>query len=351
MKKYIDHPPAGVEARPLRLFDPFIFFFRCPSPLTTSYSLNYNLHFGVVKPQVFIIILNHNTPEDVLECVSSVQNTDYPNFKIVVVDNGSEAQFLERLKRNLPSKIKLIETGENLGFAGGNNIGIKYALDHGADWVMLLNPDTVVDKHFLRKLINVSKKEPKAGLLGPKIYYYNEPQKIWFGGGKFGWIRGGRHLGWGKFDKKALKDKLNFKQVDYITGCALLIKKEVFEKIGLLAEEYFLYYEDTDFSLRSRKAGFKVIYVPGAKVWHKVSQTTKTFGDPLIHRYHTRNALLLVKRNAPFYIRIGVGVWSFWVFLKQSIKIIFLPQRREIAWAIIAGLKDYYQGRFGRIER
>jgi len=311
----------------------------------------------MIWPKVSIIIVNWNNWKDTLECLKSLKELDYPNFRIVIVDNGSQDDSKKKIKNYLrkvscPEKYVFISSQFNLGFSGGNNLGIKAGLTHHSDYFLLLNNDTVVEKKFLKELVKVGESKKQIGVLGPLIYFYDNPKKIWFAGGRFNWlklswVKGRGHLGYDipisdKFLKRPQK-------VDFITGCALLIKKEVVEKIGLMDEDYFLYYEDVDWCLKAGKAGYNCVFVPSAKIWHKISSSASKLAQPIIFRYHYRNALKLVKKNAPFWVKFFIPFWSGGVILKQIIKYLFFPQKREIALAISQGIFDFYKGRKGKI--
>ena len=255
------------------------------------------------------------------------------DFEIVVVDNGAKEKFE---KATITNK-------ENLGFAGGNNVGIKYALDRKADYILLLNDDTIVDPSFLKELIKAGESDEKVGILGPLIYEHPS-NKIHFAGGKINWLyTKGTHI------QETRNKKQETKETDYITGCCMLIKREVIEKIGLMPEEYFLYFEDADWCLKAQKRGFKCVLVPTAKIWHKVSQGASEGSFSYIY-YHARNGLLLSKRNALFFIKILAYLSSFLIYVKQIIKLIILPRRRKWAKAIMKGIEDFYGGRFGKYE-
>ncbi|MDO8529431.1 MAG: glycosyltransferase family 2 protein [bacterium] len=209
-------------------------------------------------PKIFIIVLNYNGKDTIKSCLDSVFCSNYPNFEVVVVDNNSTDGSLELVK-NLFSKFHFIKNEKNLGFAAGNNVGIRFALEKLTDYVFLLNNDAVLEKDTLSKLIEQSRKET-AAITSPVIY--NKEGKIWFAGGKIKW-----------FSMKAVhsserpKEKSAY-QTEYISGCAMLIKKEVFKKIGLLDEDFFLYYEDADFCVRAGKNGFKCAVILTAKITH-----------------------------------------------------------------------------------
>jgi len=209
-------------------------------------------------PKLFVIILNYNGKDTIKSCLDSVFCSDYPNFEIVVIDNNSKDGSLE-LAKNLYSKFHFIKNESNLGFSAGNNMGIRFALEKMADYVFLLNNDATLEKDTLSKLI-CSAKNSKAGIFSPIIL--NDNGNIWFSGGKIIWTR----MRTVHINKKP--NKKNSYSTQYVTGCAMLIKKEVFKKIGLLSEDYFLYYEDTDFCLRAKKEGFNSMIVPEAKVKH-----------------------------------------------------------------------------------
>jgi len=297
-----------------------------------------------MSPKVFIIILNWNGWSDTLECLKSLENNDYPNYQVVIIDNGSKQK-----PESPNSKIKIIYNQENLGFSGGNNVGIKYALDNGADYVLLLNNDTIVDSHFLTKLVKVAESDKDFGMLGPKIYFADQKDKIWFAGGKLNWLynqgtmRGCNEVDQGQYDKPDIQE------TEYITGCCVLVKKQVIEKIGLMPEEYFIYYEDTDWSFKARRAGFKCIFVPQSKIWHKGSKSSIEYSLPYIY-YHTRNGLIFATRYAPWYIKPLIHLDVLGRIKKQNIKALLFPSKRVWAKGILLGIKDFYFKRFGKYE-
>ena len=297
-----------------------------------------------MQKEVYIIVLNWNGKDDTIECIKSLQKINYSNYKIVVVDNGSEDDSVSEIKKQF-SEVRIIENKKNLGFAGGNNVGIKYAIDNGADYVLLINNDTTVEENFLSELIEMGESDKKIGILGSKIYFYSEPNRIWFAGGKVNWLKNkGTHIGLDQTDDEQYD---RTKETDYLTGCCLLIKREVVEKIGVLAEDYFLYYEDTDFSLRTKNIGYKCIFVPRSKIYHKISRSTKPGSSNYIY-YHTRNGLVLAKRNGSLLNKIVLYPYCAYLFLKQIIKIIFIPQKKEWAFAVLRGEKDFLLGKMGK---
>lgn len=302
-------------------------------------------------PKVFIIVLNWNGWRDTIECLESLQKVDYPNFEVLVVDNGSTDDSVQKIDECLQSaKNKLRVTSYklqvNLGFAGGNNAGTRYALEHGVDYAFILNNDTTVAPDFLTKLIEAGESDPKIGVAGPMIYFFDKPKTIWFGGGKINWLKNrGTHLHYQEIDRGQLSQNFD---TDYITGCGLLIKKEVMEKIGLMAEDYFLYYEDADWNLRTKEAGYKIVLAPQAKIWHKVSASAKELSESYIY-YHVRNGLLLAKRHGTVLTKAIVYLLSGYTLFKQVIKLV-IPSKRVRAKAVIKGVIDFYKNRVGQYQ-
>lgn len=282
-------------------------------------------------PKVSIVVLNWNGLENTLECIESLSKTNYPNYEIIVVDNGSSDGSSQTLK-DRRYKITLLENAENLGFSAGNNVGILYAIEHGTDYVFLINNDTIVDPDVLKVLVDVSERDALAGMIGPKIYDFYEPDKIWFAGAYIDWKTGeSPHSGKGQIDKGQFNTVI---EVDRLTGCAMLIKRAVFEKIGLLDPDYFLYFEDVDFCVRARKAGYKSICVQYAKVWHKESMSTKAKdGSPLHTYYHNRNRLLFLKKHGKILL-----IEHF----KNGLRILVGNKYKRM------GIVDFYLKRFGR---
>lgn len=202
------------------------------------------------SPKVNIIVLNHNGKDVLRKCLASVFRVDYPDFEIVVVDNASDDGSIEEAKKDF-SKATFIKNSRNLGFSAGNNIGIRYSLEKQAEYVLLLNSDTEVEKDFLGKLIGLMGSDPKIGVLSPTILE-GDSDRVWFSGGRIDWKR---------MRTTHLRDRIDgaaFRRTEFVSGCAMLVRKEVFAKIGLLDEEFFLYWEDADFSVRAARQGFRL---------------------------------------------------------------------------------------------
>ncbi|MFC1557970.1 glycosyltransferase family 2 protein [candidate division KSB1 bacterium] len=247
------------------------------------------------QPLVYIILLNWNGYYLTRECILSLFKISYTNYKIIVVDNYSEDDSYSKLKSEFDGDIVFIANESNLGFTGGNNVGITRALENNADYILLLNNDTIVDEQFLDELIKMAVSDDRIGILGPKIYYYSEPEVIWFSGGRFNKLKGGMSVdGMGVSDNGQYDDVAD---VDYITGCALLMKSEMVRRIGILDEVYFIYAEEADFCFRANRNGYRVVYIPSSKVWHKVAQSFKGNYTPFYLYFQSKNRLLLIKKN------------------------------------------------------
>ncbi|NWG04924.1 MAG: glycosyltransferase family 2 protein [Syntrophaceae bacterium] len=219
-------------------------------------------------PSVFIIVLNWNGKHHMKECLDSLSSLDYPNFKVVLVDNGSKDGSLDFVKSHYPDT-HLIQNEKNLGFAEGNNVGIRFALSQGADYVVLLNNDTRVESNFLTYLIQRGEENKAIGVLGGKVLMYFDPRIINSTGVNlnqfaYGWDR--------DFGEEVLHVNRERGEVLAVTGCLMAIKRAVFEKIGLFDPKYFAYYEDMDFCIRVwKETPLRVEYVPEAVIYHKFS--------------------------------------------------------------------------------
>jgi GT2 family glycosyltransferase len=297
-----------------------------------------------MKPQVSIIILNWNGYKDTVECISSLEEIDYENCQIVLVDNGSDINEAEILEKVF-STIKTIRSDKNLGFSGGNNVGINYALSHNADYILLLNNDTIVERNFLEPLMKKILEDKQVGIISPQINYYSEPNRIWSAGGKISKIRAS-----GFADSIKLESQLSTKdrEVDFVSGCCMLVRRRIFEKVGTFDENYFLYVEDTDLCYRTKKAGFKIVVTPKSKIFHKVNRSTKENFSALPLYYATRNRLYFAKKNfrATFYLTL---VYMLIVMTIKSIYWIIFGQDKYVK-AIILAFKDSFDNKMGKIE-
>lgn len=298
---------------------------------------------GKKQPKVSIVLLNWNGKADTIECLESLRKIEYQNAEIIVVDNGSSDGSQTYLGKKYPH-IQLIKNKENLGFTGGNNVGMRKAMSDGADYVLLLNNDTYVEQNFLTELVAVGERDPSIGIVGPKIYYYSLPDILWSAGGDYIPVIGKtRVFGENKEDKPKYGKQ---KEVSWVTGCAMLIKRGVIEKIGVLEEEYFSNYEDIDFCFHARNVGFKVWYVPTSVIYHKVAQDWGGLSNPLYLYYQIRNNLLFIKRNLPLPQKILSYCFFYGVSLPRKILALALSGDVAKIQFIFLGISDFLRGKF-----
>ena len=268
-----------------------------------------------MNPLVTIILLNYNGIEDTMECLDSLCDVTYDNYNIIIIDNGSENNETRKIQEAYPAA-NVIANDKNLGFTGGNNIGMRLAIENGADFVLLLNNDTLVDKKFLSEMIDVAEKYPKAGIFTPKIYNYgtNIIQSIgqhFYSSWGFTKHRFGRRLDTGAYDTIAT--------CNFITGTAMLIRKSVIEKIGVLDENYFFYNEDVDYSINAIRNGYDLLCVPKSKVWHKTTRSVTTLTKMY---FKLRNMIYLMRKFnlTSFTFLIGFVLFYVIVDLGKNIK-------------------------------
>ena len=220
------------------------------------------------EPLVFVILVNWNGKAVTLDCLDSLTKISYGNFRVIVVDNASADGSSQEIRQRFPDVV-VLEQKENLRFAGGNNVGMRYALERDAGLLCLLNNDTTVDKDFLTHLVARIQSDRHIGMVAPKIFYHSEPDRIWFAGGEISmWSGTMKHTGIREVDTGQYDQS---KEIDYSTGCCMLTTRDVIEKVGMFDETYIMYAEDADLSMRIRRAGYAIMFEPKAKVWHKVS--------------------------------------------------------------------------------
>jgi len=248
-------------------------------------------------PLVWIVVLNWNGLADTLACIESLRLLRYANRRIVVVDNGSTDGSVDVLRHTArQSNLEILEADTNLGYAGGNNVGIRYAIDQGAEFVLVLNNDTTVDPALLDELIAAAERHPAAGCFAPWIFYMDEPDRVWFTRSEWApEISAFTAPGKGMLASELSPSPAS---TDYVCGAALFFRNAVAQQIGLLDERFFLVYEDSDWCFRAREAGFECISVPTARVWHKIGSSFGSEASPLRTYFSARNKLLWAEKNA-----------------------------------------------------
>lgn len=250
---------------------------------------------GATEKTVYIIILNYKNLADTIDCLASLRNLTYRNYHTVLVDNDSRDGSYKYLKEH-ETDCHIIQSGENRGYAAGNNIGIRYALEQGADYVCILNNDVEVEPDFLTKLVQYMESVPDVGMTGPVVYEFEERNTIQSAGFSIHVGRGSTTpLLQGK-TKNAIRREKTAELCDGLSGTCLLVKREALEKAGLIPENYFLFFEEMEWCLNIRKKGYKLATVLTAGVYHKGSATLKKTGT--VSRYYmARNQVLFVRRN------------------------------------------------------
>ncbi len=295
---------------------------------------------------VCIVILNWNGCHDTLECLASLRKANHASVHVIVVDNASTDGSPKSIRQEYPD-VELVENKINHGFAGGNNIGIQKAMERGVEFILLLNNDTIVDVNFLDELMPFAARHSSVDIFGPKVLSYQHPDRIWFAGPKRSWIYGRRieagHRGFGDIDSGQY-DKAE--EVGFISGCAMLLRRTLVERIGLLDPEYFAYFEDIDYCLRAKDSGCKLLYVPQARVWHKAA-TSSSDG----RSYSALTTYLGVRNRLLFMSKRGGGI-GWILFLPAFCAILFRTWivcgcRPGAFHAIAMGVVDFLKGRFG----
>lgn len=296
-------------------------------------------------PHVTIIILNWNREADTLECLDSVARLTYPSYSAVVVDNGStdgSPDAIERWSReNFP--VTLIRNDKNLGFVGGGNQGMRHALAAGTDYVFLLNNDTVVEPDVLDILVHAAERSGNIGMVGPKIYQYGKGNVLDSAGTRtIPWLAQAFLVGHGEEDRGQYDSP---EDMPYITGTALLVKRAVLEQIGLLDEDYINYFEDYDWGMRTRDAGFRLLLKPDAVIRHKGSGTIG-LGSPLYMRHMVRSRILFARKHVslPLYLFAFLPYLFLYRYLRP-LAILVIRRRWDHLGALHRGIREGFAAR------
>lgn len=243
-----------------------------------------------MNKKIGIVLVNYNGKNVLMDCIKSIKNMNYEDYKIILVDNNSSDGSVVDIRKTY-TDIIIIETGENSGVAKGNNIGIKKALEIGCEYILLLNNDTEVEENMLSNMLNRADKDV---MVTCKMYFYNNKNKIWCAGGKIHWNKGiTSHYGENQDDIGQFDES---KFVEFTPTCCLLVHKDVFKKIGLMDENYFMYYDDTDFIARCSMNGIRLWYESSAVLWHKVSSTSGGNKSSISVYYSDRNRLYFINK-------------------------------------------------------
>jgi GT2 family glycosyltransferase len=298
-------------------------------------------------PKVSIVILNWNGCDDTLECLGSIANVEYQNFEVIVVDNGSTDNSVEQIQKKFPS-VTLLQTHKNLGYAGGNNFGIRHALASCADYVLILNNDTIVARNILTVFVQAAKTNSTGAVFGAKIYFYDEPSRIWCTGGE--WSNENLSLqlvGFGQADDLNRFGRLA--EIDIVVGCAFFARASMLQLVGLFDERFFLVHEESDWCFRAKRSGYNCFFVPEARVWHKVAASFGGQASPIIQYFNTRNTLLWAEKYLSGRQRFAVCCRVLGQIRKemlQCVPAVVMPTDfkfgflRTLYWANIAYLRE-----------
>jgi GT2 family glycosyltransferase len=294
---------------------------------------------------VAVVILSWNGRDDTLGCLASLAAVSYPELATIVVDNASSDGTAEALVAAFPA-VELIRSERNLGFAEGCNVGIRRALERGADYVLILNNDVEVDPRFAAALVEEALRRPDAGALCSKVLYLDPPDLIWFAGASFDPHSGynGRQRGYRERDDGRFEEVV---ESDRACGAAMLVPRSVFEEVGLFDPELFAYSEDTDWSLRARAAGHGVYLVPASRIWHKVSVASGGENSPSTLYYGIRNTIEVCERYAPLG-RLAAARRRFVLLAAHVAQALLSRRRRAGLVAVWQGYRDLRARRFGQ---
>jgi GT2 family glycosyltransferase len=293
-------------------------------------------------PAVHAIVLNFNRAAETAACVETLLKSDYPNLRIWVLDYGDP---FEAYRQRYP-QVQILRLSENLGYAGNNNIGIRAALQAGAEWIFLLNEDTTLAPDCVSELMKAAQSADKIGMLGPLVYHAAEPQIIQTAGGMLGKGWSSIHLGQNQPDQGQFQQ---VQEVRWLTGCGILVSARLIAQVGLLDERFFLYWEETEWCLRAAEAGWRILNVPGAHLWHKgVSRDYQP--SPAITYYSTRNHFFIMSLH---HAAFGDWVLAYLQHARPILSWSLRPRwraKRAHRDAKLRGILDFWRGRWGPVD-
>lgn len=278
-------------------------------------------------PRVFLITLNWNGKEWLEDCLRSALALDYPDFEVVMVDNGSTDGSVEFVRENFPS-VQVVETGSNLGYARGFNAGLEFAAARGAEYFLIMNNDTVIDPGALRALVETALHQERAGFVTGKVYFYDHPDTLQTVGKNEDPITwNGSHIGWGERDVGQYD---TVEEHAFLDDVMTLVDRRLYDEVGGYNPQFFLQCEEFDWQVRAKKKGWKLHYTPGAKLWHKVSMSMGGMDNPVGRYFDTRSFIVVMARHAGwrkfarYYVHDGYGTVRW-----------FLGGLRRLDWSIL----------------
>lgn len=291
----------------------------------------------ITNPYVIIVILCWNNHKDTIDCLESLHILEYTNFSTILVDNGSTDGTIAIVKDRFPG-ILIIENKKNLGYATGNNVGITHAINLGANYIFILNNDTVLDPSCVTHLISDLEEHPDAAAAAPKSYLFGTPDTVYFAGGQYDPGGNAIQIGCGKTDDPQYCISQN---TQWLAGCAMMLRTKMLKHIGLFDPDYFLLWEDVDWSIRAQQRGYTLRFNANAKIWHKTSSSFGHTWNPSYLYYYTRNYCLFIERNNKDGNRVRLCLRSIKMSWSQT------KRRGELRLAVILGAIDYLLRRYG----
>ena len=299
---------------------------------------------GEALPPVGVVIVNHNLKDSLRETIESFKKVNYPKLQIVVSDNASTDESQEMVRTLFP-EVHLLAHEKEQGYARAASLGMAYLADK-TKYIFSTTNDVIVDPEILKVLVTYAEQHPDSGVLGTKIYFFDRPDVLWHAGGRIHPLHGhSYHLGW---ERKDAPRYSRVRECDFVTGCGFLLRSEVLRKIGYFKEDLIFYSEDAELCYRFREAGYKVMYIPEAKMWHKTG-TTLAKNRSVQLRYSTRNSLYLLQRH-----KVGFYPVSLWVHLLGVSPVKMLLFALMLRWknsvGIFKGIQDWRAGRYGWIK-
>jgi GT2 family glycosyltransferase len=293
--------------------------------------------------RVATIVLNTNRREDTLECLASLAaQTRSRDNHIIVLDNRSQDGSIDAVKASFP-ETKIIPLQIDRGYAGNNNVGIRAALKYRPDWMLILNEDTILDAACLERMLAVGDSSPTIGFVGPMVFHHDEPNVIQSAGGRLGRFWESIHSGANEEDRAQFAD---VREVDWISGCAMLVRRSLIEQIGMLDERFYYYWEETEWCVRATRSGWRIVHAPAARLWHKGVKRDYKPG-PNVTYYNTRNRFLLMsKHRSPAIVRIVAWLQTLRTLTSWTTRAKWRTSRahRDAMWQ---GVVDYLLGRWG----
>ena len=292
-------------------------------------------------PRVVVVVLNWNNLPDTLECLASVSRSDYENLDIWVVDNGSHEDPALLIGDCYP-QVRVLRNEQNLGYGGGNNVGLREAVAAGAAYVLLLNNDAIVASDTVSRLVEAATGDAQIGMLTPIVFHHCAPTEVYWDGGFIDWDSG---EAW--HDSQRFAAAGNVRQSEWLDGCSLLVRTAALRDVGLLDDRYFLYFEDAEWSIRSGRLGWKNVVVLDARVWHKVSKSTGGKATPAVQFYYARNRFFFVRTHSPSPTTI------FWKcrYTKRLLREYrAMLRNRQGRRAILLAVISIWRGQWGSFE-